>query len=229
MKLRCIIVEDEPLARSFLEKFCNRSGMLTVAGLFPNAEEALAFLKNNEVDIIFLDVEMPGINGFQLLDQLVYMPRIVLTSSKTEYAYTAFEYNVTAYLKKPIQYNRFIDSINKIRESLNNNTAEHNPEDIFIKSDGKFVRLSYEDILFIESVGDYVKYVTTAKKYITHSTLRAIEEKMDKRFFLKVHRSYIVNIRKIKDIQDHTLVIEGSVIPISKTHKAEVMERLRIG
>jgi DNA-binding LytR/AlgR family response regulator len=228
MKLKCIIVEDEPIASSFLEKFCLKSGMLDVKGCFPDAEHALAFLQNNEVDIIFLDVEMPGINGFELLDQLLYMPRIVLTSSKTEYAYTAFQYNVTDYLKKPIQYNRFLDTLNRIRESLSKNTAEPTTEDIFIKYDGKFIRLGYEDILFIESVGDYVKYVTATKKYIIHSTLKAVEEKMDSRFFLKVHRSYIVNTRKITDIQDHTLVIDGTVIPISKTHKAEVMERLRI-
>jgi DNA-binding LytR/AlgR family response regulator len=118
--------------------------------------------------------------------------------------------------------------MNKIKESFQNTTAETSQVDLFIKADGKFVRLNYQDILYIESIGDYVKYFTTDKNYLTHSTLKAVEEKMDKYNFMKVHRSYIVNMRKIKDIQDYTIVIEGKVIPISKSLKGEVMDRLNI-
>lgn len=230
MNIRCIIVEDEPMARNFLEKYCEKSGQLDVLGSFPEAGEAINFLRTHEVDLIFLDVEMPGINGFELLDQLLYLPKVILTTSKTEYAFTAFQYSVTDYLKKPIQYSRFQEALYKVRDSLPEAGKEEKEpdEDIFIKADGKFVRLQYQDILFIESMGDYVKYVTAIKKYTTHSTLKAVEEKIDKRQFLKVHRSFIVNLRKIKDIQDNSLVIEGNVIPISKAHKSEVMERLNI-
>ena len=228
MKLKCIIVDDEPLARSFLERYCEKHGNLEVAGSFPDAETALGYLNSNEVNILFLDVEMPGSSGFQLLDQLVYMPKVILTTSKTDYAFSAFEYNVADYLKKPIPYNRFREAILKVTESLQNTTVEATREDIFIKSDGKLTRLNYEDILYIESMGDYVKYFTPEKNYLTHSTLKAVEEKMDGKNFMKVHRSFIVNLRKINDIQDYSLVIGGKVIPISKALKPEVIDRINV-
>ena len=209
MKLKCIIVDDEPLARSFLERYCQKLGTLEVMGSFPDAESALNYLTCNEIDILFLDVEMPGSNGFQLLDQLLYMPKVILTTSKTEYAFDAFQYNVTDYLKKPISFNRFQEAVNKITESLINTIVKPTADDIFIKTEGKFIRLSYQDILYIESMGDYVKYFTQAKYYLTYSTLKAVEEKMNAKEFMKVHRSYIVNLRKIKDIQDNSIVIEG--------------------
>ena len=226
MKFKCIIVDDEPLAISFLERYSQKHGNLEVMGSFPDSETALAFLSTNEIDILFLDVEMPGATGFELLDKLMYMPKVVLTTSKTDYAFDAFQYNVADYLKKPISFNRFQESITKITESLNNTTVETSKDDIFIKTDGKFIRLSYEDILYIESMGDYVKYFTLAKHYLTHSTLKAVEEKMNPKQFMKVHRSYIVNMKKIKDIQDNTIVIDTKVIPISKALKLDVMTRI---
>jgi DNA-binding LytR/AlgR family response regulator len=226
MKLKAIIVDDEPLARSFLERYCEKQGSLEVMGSFPDSENALNYLTSNEIDIMFLDVEMPGDTGFVLLDKLQYMPKVVLTTSKTDYAFDAFQYHVTDYLKKPIPYNRFEDSIHKITESFKNTTVETNKEDIFIKTDGKFIRLSYQDILYIESMGDYVKYFTQAKHFLTHSTLKAVEEKMNPKQFLKVHRSYIVNMSKIIDIQDNTIVIDKKVIPISKALKSDLMGRI---
>ncbi len=226
MKLKAIIVDDEPLARSFLERYCEKLGSLEVTGSFPDSESALNYLTRNEIDILFLDVEMPGDTGFVLLDKLQYMPKVVLTTSKTDYAFDAFQYHVTDYLKKPISYNRFEESINKITESFKNTTVETNTDDIFIKTDGKFIRLSYQDILYIESMGDYVKYFTQAKHFLTHSTLKAVEEKMNPKQFLKVHRSFIVNMSKIIDIQDNTIVIDNKVIPISKALKSDLMGRI---
>ncbi len=226
MSLKCIIVDDEPMARDFLERYCQKYGNITVMGSFPDSETAHTFLAANEVDLIFLDVEMPGISGFELLDRLAYMPKIILTTSKTDYAFNAFQYNVSDYLKKPISYNRFQESIQKILDSLSKVIVKPISEDIFIKADGKFIRLNYHDILYIESVGDYVRYFTPAKHYLTHSTLKAVEEKMNPKHFLKVHRSYIVNMSKIKDIQDNSIVIESKVIPISKAMKPAVMTRI---
>lgn len=226
MKLKCIIVDDEPMARSFLERYCEKQGSFEVLGSFPDSESALNFLTENEVDVIFLDVEMPGETGFGLLDKLQYMPKVILTTSKTDYAFDAFQYNVTDYLKKPISYNRFQESIHKISESLKSNTPATTKEDVFIKADGKFIRLNFQDILYIESVGDYVKYFTQTQNYLTHSTLKAVEEKMNPKQFMKVHRSYIVNMSKIKDIQDHSIVIDSKVIPISKSLKPDVMVRI---
>jgi DNA-binding LytR/AlgR family response regulator len=232
MKYKCVIVDDEPMANSFLQHYCERLGTLEVSGIYEDAGEALAFLKQEAIDILFLDVEMPGLSGFQLLDQLSYMPKVVLTTSKTDYAFNAFQYNVTDYLKKPIAYNRFQEAVNKITESLQKAApaiqTTVKKEDIFIKADGKFIRLNYEDILYIESMGDYVKYITSSKSYVTHSTLKAAEEKVSDINFIKVHRSYIVNLKKIKDIQDNTLLIEGKLIPISKSLKSDVMQKIGV-
>ena len=156
------------------------------------------------------------------------MPKVILTTAKTDYAYNAFQYNVTDYLKKPFTFVRFQEAIGKAAELFAEKKNVPKKEDIFIKSDGKLTRLNYEDILYIESVGDYVKYCTPEKKYITHSTLKAVEEKMDKVHFMKVHRSYIVNLRKIRNIQDNTLSIGDSIIPISKVLKTEVMGRINL-
>lgn len=228
MKIKAIIVDDEPIARSFLERYCEKNGNLQVVGSFPDADTALAFLKENETDILFLDVEMPGSSGFQLLDQLLYMPKIILTTSKTDYAFDAFQYNVADYLKKPFTYNRFNEALQKVMDKEVAVKSDNKQEDIFIKSEGKFTRLNYRDILYIESVGDYVKYYTASKHYLTHSTLKAVEEKMNREHFMKVHRSYIVNLGKIKDIQDYSLVIEGKVIPISKVHRPDIMQRIKV-
>ncbi len=247
MKLKVVIVDDEPLSRSFLEKYCQKIGDLDVAGSFEDAESALLYLNKNEVEILFLDVEMPGVTGFELLDQLLYMPRVILTTSKTDYAFNAFQYGVEDYLKKPIPYNRFQEAISKIREKLNksnsintallqntansnnNNSNNNAAEEIFIKADGKLTRLNYQEILYIESLGDYVKYITPSRNYVTLSTLKAVEEKMcSTTKFMKVHRSYIVNIQKIKDIQDNTLLIEGKIIPISKSHRSDVLSRINV-
>jgi DNA-binding LytR/AlgR family response regulator len=228
MKFKCIIVDDDPMARSFLERYCLKHGNLEIMGLFSNAETAFNYLTCNEIDLLFLDVEMPGETGFDLLDKLLYMPKVILTTGKTDYAFDAFQYNVSDYLKKPFSFTRFQESINKVTEANNKEADEVTKEDIFIKTEGKFIRLTYQDILYIESVGDYVKYYTDSKYYLTHSTLKAVEEKMKTKHFMKVHRSYIVNLNKIKDIQDNSIVIQGKVIPISKSMKPEVMGRINL-
>ena len=228
MKLSAIIVDDEPIARSFLERYCEKAGTITVAGSFPDSESALRYLLSNETDIIFLDVEMPGDSGFQFLDKLQVMPKIILTTSKTDYAYDAFQYNVTDYLKKPFSFVRFQEAVGKASSPVIEKKEADKKEDIFIKSDGKLVRINYDEILYVESVGDYVKYCTADKKYITHSTLKAVEERLNHHYFMKVHRSFIVNLRKISNIQDSTLLIGDSSIPISKALKTEVMGRINI-
>lgn len=229
MSMTCVIVEDLQVAAEYTRKCCEKSGMLEVMGHFTNVADALAYLNNTTVDILFLDVEMPGATGFDLLDQLGYSPKVILTTSKPEYAYNAFEYHVIDFLKKPFTYQRFLEALQKAavkEESDNplNNSEKH----IFIKSDGKLVRLNNEDILYIESMGDYVKFVTAEKKYITHNTIKALEEKVDKTCFMKVHRSYIINLSKIDDIRENDLFIKGTEIPISKAHKQDVLRRLNI-
>jgi DNA-binding LytR/AlgR family response regulator len=230
MKFKVSIVEDEPLSKAFLERYCENMDCLELTGSYSDSKSALKHLQNNLIDILLLDVEMPDFTGFQLLDQVPYMPKVILTTSKTEYAFDAFQYGVVDFLKKPITYPRFQEAINKVKDSVtaNNNSPENNQDEIFIKADGKLTRLAFQEILYIESLGDYVKYITSTKNYLTLCTLKSVQEKIDNRKFMKVHRSYIVNIQKIKDIQDNSLVIDGKVVPISKSHRSEVMSRINI-
>lgn len=237
MKTTCIIVEDIQIAADFLQKFCEKSGLVEVKGHFLNVADALEFLDEERVDLIFLDVEMPGASGFELLDKITYSPRIILTTSKTEYAFDAFQYNVTDYLKKPFTYKRFIEAIQKIQQSTPDPPAtphavtanqQADTDFLFIKSEDKLVKLKKDDILFLESMRDYVKFVTSGKSYITYSTLKNMEEKLTGPTFLKVHRSYIVNITKIDDIRGNTIYLLGNQVPIGKGHREDVAARLNI-
>jgi DNA-binding LytR/AlgR family response regulator len=223
----CIIVEDDKIAAQHLQRLVEKENSLTLHGVFYNVADALKYLSEEVVDLIFLDIEMPDATGFDLLDQLPYRPYIILTTSKTEYAFTAFQYSVTDYLKKPITIPRFKESVEKIKPLISKQKANLS-NDIFIKTDGKLICLHNDDIRFIEAVGDYVKFVTDQKTFLSLATLKSIEEKLNHEIFLKVHRSYIVNTKKITDIEDNTILMGKNVIPISKAHRKIVMEKLNI-
>lgn len=229
MKLDCVIIEDLQVAADYITKCCNKCGRLELKGHFSDVKSALEFLNNNTVGLLFLDVEMPGATGFELLDNLAYKPKVILTTSKEQYAYNAFQYNVADFLKKPFTYNRFTEALDKVNPpQVDPAPLPNNANHIFIKTDGKLIRLDNDDILFIESMGDYVKFVTADKKYVTYNSLRNLEEKVNKEHFMKVHRSYIINLLKIDDIRENDLYINGVEIPISKTLRADVLKRLTI-
>jgi two-component system, LytTR family, response regulator len=229
MKMNCVIIEDLKVAADYLARCCEKSDKLEVKGHFPDVSSALDYLNGNTIDLLFLDVEMPGATGFELLDNIAYKPKVILTTSKEEYAYNAFQYNVADFLKKPFTYNRFLEALDKVTVMNEASPAASNSTNhIFIKSDGKLVRLNNEDILFIESMGDYVKFVTRDKKYVTYNSMKNLEEKINKQCFMKVHRSYIINLLKIDDIRENDLFINGIEIPISKNLRADVLKRLTI-
>ena len=189
--IRCMIVEDELMARLSLEKLCKKIEQLEVTGVFENALDAFEKLQSEKIDLLFLDIQMPGMTGLDLLDQLPYLPLVIFTTSNTEYAFDAYEYDVTGFLKKPIA-------------------------------------IPFSEIFFFENVGDYIKAVTTMGNFIFYSTIKALDQKISNPRFLKVHRSFIVNLDKIKDIEDNTLVIEKSVIPISRAHKNLLLQSINI-
>jgi DNA-binding LytR/AlgR family response regulator len=221
-------VEDLQVAANYLAKCCEKSNQVEVKGHFVNVPDSLSFLNQNSVDLIFLDVEMPGANGFELLDQIAFSPKVILTTSKKEYAYNALQYNVY-YLMKPFTYQRFIEALQKVQPSKETISTNSASDHIYIKADGKLIRLNNDAILYIESMGDYVKFVTVDnKRYITHNTIKNLEEKVSKHHFLKVHRSYIVNLHKIDDMRENMLFIKGNEIPVSKANKADVFRRLNI-
>lgn len=228
MKLKCIIVEDEIMARKSLQRLCEQHDSLQLIAAFENAEDALAFLATEEVELIWLDVEMPGLSGFGLLENLTSMPQVIMTTTKTEYAFEAYQYQVTDYLQKPITLPRFKVAVEKVLE-LNSRKTAVSPErqEIYVKIEGRYIRLPYAEITFVENVGDYVKIFTTKNSYVVHTTMKYLEEKLGNQF-LRVHRSFIVHLDKIVDIEENNLVISNKVIPISRANKSELMTRLNM-
>ncbi|WP_337042742.1 LytR/AlgR family response regulator transcription factor [Emticicia sp. 17c] len=228
MKLKCIIVEDEVMARKSLQRLCEQHESLELAGVFENAEDALVYLSTEKVDIIWLDIEMPGLSGFDLLENLTTIPQVIMTTTKTEYAFDAYQYQVTDYLKKPVMLPRFKMAVDKVLELHARKTSiSPQRQEIYVKTEGRYIRLPYSDILFIENVGDYVKIFTNDNAYIIHTTMKYLEEKLGDQF-LRVHRSFIVHLDKIVDIEENNLVIAKKVIPISRANKPELMNRLNM-
>jgi DNA-binding LytR/AlgR family response regulator len=226
MSFSSVIVEDLQPAADILRKFCNKCGLVDVKAHFLNAEDALVHLAEHPADLIFLDVEMPGISGLEMMDRLGEIPQVILTTSKTEYAYDAFQYNVTDYMRKPFTYTRFLESIQKVKARKEEEATDISH--MFIKVDGKLVRLNSDDILYIESMGDYVRFTTQERKYITHNTIKNIESRMDASRFMKVHRSYIVNLSQVEGLHEDELSIRGERIPVSKAHKARIRTLINI-
>lgn len=230
MKLNCIVVDDDLMARKALERLCEKNESLELMGIFENGKLALDFLSNTEgVDLMFLDIEMPELSGIEVLEQLPVLPMVIFTTSKTEYAYEAFEFSAVDYIRKPITMPRFEQAVGKAVATMQRRQAfRAESNEIYVREDGRYIRLPCDEILFFENVGDYVRVKTTKAQYIIHGTLKGIDEKLNDPRFLKVHRTYIVNLSKIKDIEENSLVIEKTVIPISRANKGELLGRLKI-
>lgn len=226
--MKYAIVDDEEMSRKLLQAMCDKIPGLIPAGVGTNAIEGMNILQQNEVDLLFLDVEMPDLTGIQLLRSLPIIPQVILTTSKVEYALEAFECKVTDYLHKPISFPRFIQAVERARENYSSE-GQRDRNDIYVKVDGRYIRISLENILYIESYGDYVIIHTEKRdRFIVHSTLKAIEEKLTNTSFLKVHRSFIVNLQKVVDIEETNLVIRDKVIPVSRAQRPVLMNLIKV-
>lgn len=225
-----MIVDDELMARKSLERLCKKISFLEVVSVCENGKLALESLAEATVDLIFLDVEMPELTGIDLLEKVPVLPQIIFITSRVEYAYDAFQYNVTDYLKKPITLPRFKAAVEKakiIHETQNRvETVETNKKAVFVRTEGRLVRLAYDDILYFENVGDYIRVKTKKESHIIHGSLKGIYHKLNPIQFLKVHRSFIVNLDKIKDIEENSLLIEEKLIPISRANKPILLNKL---
>lgn len=229
--IKTIIVEDEIMARKSLENLCSKFQTISLEGIYENGKDALAKIEKDTIELIFLDIEMPGMTGLELLEEIPYLPQIVFTTGNKEYAYEAFEYDITDFLKKPISYDRFDKAMQKvlsIKERRNNIALSSSKHELYIKTDGKYIRMAYEDILYFENVGDYIKAITTHGNYIFNETLKALDKKITNPRFLKVHRSYIINMSKIVDIEDNTIVIGKKVIPVSRAYKNILLNSINL-
>lgn len=197
-----------------------------------NALEAYNYLNKNQVDLLLLDIEMPGMTGLELTKNLGNKrPLIIFTTAKTNYAVEAFELNVVDYIVKPVTPARFLQAIERANEAMASNKEEVKVEKkdfIFIKDNGTLKKINIDDILYLEAMGDYVKVHTPQKFHVVHSTLKAIEEKLSEEKFFRVHRSYIVSINKIDYIQEGTIYINKTAIPIADTYRSALNRKLNL-
>jgi DNA-binding LytR/AlgR family response regulator len=223
--IKCIIVEDEVLAQQVIQNHLEKIDSFELVGVCSNAPEAKEVLSKCEVDLIFLDIQLPGMTGLNFLRSLLNPPLVVLTTAYAEYALESYELNVVDYLLKPISFERFSKTVNKIIdgrtfvESKDNATSDH----IFVKSNGKFFRVNFSDIHFIEAMKDYLKIYTTDHTLITHQTMNEIEKILPFKQFIRVHKSYIVAVARIKSIYGNTIETGKSTIPIGINYKERVM------
>jgi DNA-binding LytR/AlgR family response regulator len=229
MVLSCAVIEDESISRAMIENLAQRTGLLSMQQSFSSPKEALHWLNENKVDLIFLDVEMPEISGIELLQSLVYQPAVIIISSNPKYAIDAFKFSVIDYLLKPINdYDRFLQAVAKVAARLKNDTPEVSERNLFVRIDSILHKIAIEDILWIEAFGDYIKIQTKDKLQTTYGTLKKIEERLPAAKFARVHRSFIVNLEKISNIDANNLIIDKKIIPISETHKNQLLARIKI-
>ncbi|MEM6865600.1 MAG: LytTR family DNA-binding domain-containing protein [Bacteroidota bacterium] len=234
--MRSIIVDDEASARAIVAELCKTIPDMEVRAEFPNALEALKFLKDNQVDLIFLDIHMPKLTGIDFIETLQNPPKIVLTTSDKNFAIEAYEYPfIVDYLVKPISQERFQKCIVKLNAAFNQvlpftsfGTKTDRDQELYINIDRRLIKLKFNDILLIEAKGDYIEIQTLGKRYRVHSTLKKIKDKLPESRFLQIHRSFIINFTQIVDIQDNSVLIEKSVIPISRSNRPELMQRLNL-
>jgi DNA-binding LytR/AlgR family response regulator len=221
------------MSLKILQSLVEKTDSLALAGAFDNSIKAAQALMETETDILFLDVEMPDMTGLQLLETLERKPQIIITTTKEQYAMPAFEYDAADFLLKPIEnYGRFLKAVQKARLNIQPKTVHASPgkssgDTIFIKVDSLLVSFDLKDALYIEAFGDYIKIHTDKKIHVVHSKLRIMEETLPEKDFVRVHRSYIVRIDKIKNIDTANLQVGNKIIPVSNSYRQQLFERIQ--
>ena len=235
--MNCIIIDDEATARAIISQLCSNIPSLNILEEFPNALQAIKYLNQHEVDLIFLDIHMPDFTGFDFIQPLKNPPKIILTTSDAQFAIEAFEYDcIVDYLVKPIALPRFEKAIKKAESFTaapattadNDKVETTSGNDLYVNIDRRLIKIDIPSIYLIEAKGDYIHVKTEDKNYTVHSTLKKIEEKLPKDIFLKIHRSYVINVQKIIDIEDNSVLIKKDVIPVSRSNRPELMKRLNL-
>jgi len=233
--MKSIIIDDEEISRAIVEKLSSNNENIKLIATFSNAIEAIKFLNQNSVDLIFLDILMPTFSGLDLIQTLKKPPIIILTTSDSNYAIEAFEYDcIVDYLVKPLTQVRFDKAVKKALLFSTTNKVDPKPEDakiineLYVNVDRRLVKINFENINLIEASGDYITIKTDFKNYTVHSTMKKIAEKLPKDLFLKVHRSFIINTAKIIDIQDNSVFLGNYVIPVSRSKRSELKKRLNL-
>jgi DNA-binding LytR/AlgR family response regulator len=228
--LCCAIVEDDELTRIIIDNWATKTGRLQVKAKFGNAREALDWLAAHEIDLLLVDVEMPGMTGLDLIRQLQYLPEIVVISAKADYAVHAFDLNVADYLLKPLNdYARFEVAIDKVVTQRTRRVVESSDDkNLFIRVDAGLLRLNVKDILWMEAAGDYVKIYLKEKTHIVYATLKKLSARLNPNQFVRIHRSYMVNVSKVTHIETTNLSIDKKVLPISQGFREDLLNKISI-
>lgn len=230
--MKCLIVDDNKMARMAMKQLVSQVKDLELLQECEDAMQAYNVINKEAVDLVFLDVEMPGMTGLELIKNLGNKkPLIIFTTAKKDYAVEAFELNVIDYLIKPITQARFLQSVERANEALSSDKQEvkvGEQEFVFIKDNGVLKRISVDDILYLEAMGDYVKVHTAQKFHVLHATLKSIEEKLPSTRFIRVHRSYIVSLNKIDFIQEGVISIGKASVPVADTYRSTLNKRLNL-
>ncbi len=223
--VNCIIIEDEPLAIKKLVNYIGKLPTLHLLETFHSAIAAIGYLKENAVDVIFLDIEMKELTGIQLLESTKTKSKVIITTAYEQYAIKGFELQVTDYLLKPITFERFVKACDKVTQDLSEQvTREHCK--IFVKTEYRLEGINTADILYIEGMGDYKRIITTQKKIMTLENFNDLQNKLPSNLFYRVHNSYIVSLDSIENIERNRITIKKKLIPISESFRKEFYNRL---
>lgn len=235
MTLKCVAIDDEPLARECIANYVREIDFLELTATGANPVDLTHLLDEKEVDLVFLDIQMPVMNGIEFLKMTTNPPMVIITTAYPSYALEGFQLDVLDYLVKPITFNRFFKAVSKakdywylLKRSVSADIVKTDPgeEYFFIKCDYKYERIYFSEILFIEAMQNYVTICTTKGKYITLLYLKNVEQNLDKKSFIRVHKSYIVSISKIESIENNEIVVQSYRIPISRNYRDEVIGRV---
>ncbi|MDA8728664.1 LytTR family DNA-binding domain-containing protein [Flavicella sp.] len=234
--MKSILIDDEVMALEILKKLCSKVKELEVVATFSNAIDAIKYLNSNQVDLIFLDIHMPDFSGFDFVKTLKNPTNVIVTTSEKDFALEAFEHDfIIDFLVKPLSKSRFIKAIQKTKiqkeiPKLKNDFSEENTllDVLYANVNRRLIKIDIPSINLVEANGDYINVKTSKKNYVIHSTLKKIENKLPSNLFVKVHRSYLINIKKIVDIQDNSVLIEKEIIPVSRINKPELLRRLNL-
>lgn len=228
--MTCLIVDDNDMARLMLRQLITATGVLTIKAECTSAPEAYRLISEERPDLVFLDIEMPGMTGIELLRSLPRKPLIIFTTSEKNYAAEAFELNVVDYLVKPVVLSRLLQAIEKAREILERSNSEIKSVEkdyLFIRDNGVLKKVRLDDVLYVEAMGDYIKIFVPGKSFIVHTTLKGFEENVMAGKFMRVHRSYIVALDKIESIENGVLNIMNTPIPVAESYRSQLIRKIK--
>lgn len=229
--MRCIIVDDDELSRSVIEDLVREIDTLVLIKSCSDAIEAFKLIKEEHIDLVFLDIEMPKMDGLEMMRSLSPLPQVILVTAHEKYALESYEYDVTDFLQKPISLGRFMKAVDKAINRFEEKRANITTQDktIFIKADSRLVQINTEDLLFVEALGNYMRvFVADGSKYTILSTMKDISSKLNSSEFVRVHRSFIVRLDKIQSIEDNYIVIDKKQISIGKAYKDDLHQKLNL-